>query len=612
MEPNSMNLDNLSVKTRLTVAFGAMVVIIATASALAVNALSSANSRFDHYVHGDAERIRLVNDVLDAANARAVAARNLMLVTQAADRDAEKSAVGTAHEKMNKSIAALKEAIAKDANATEQERRLFAEIERVESRYAPVALDIVGMATAGKRDEAVAKMNAECRPLLAALVKASDEYLASTQATAAEQTKQAADAYAGSRNLLLAVCALAVGLAAVFAWSTTRGLIAALGAEPSELGAAAKRVAAGNLSPVPGAERAPAGSVLASLGEMQASLAHVVSQVRQASDSIATGSAQIASGNADLSQRTETQASNLQQTAASMEEINSTVRNNADTANQANQLAASASTAAARGGEVVGQVVTTMEEISTSSRRIADIIGVIDGIAFQTNILALNAAVEAARAGEQGRGFAVVAGEVRSLAQRSAEAAREIKALIGNSVERVETGSRLVGDAGATMSDIVTQVKRVADLIGEISSATREQTAGIDQISSAVNQLDQVTQQNAALVEQSAAAADSLKQQAAGLTQLVSIFSTSHAATQAAIAQAREGSRPAPRPVMAKAAPSPARLPAPTTTRSRPAPTAPMQAAANKPAARARPQTPSPSASPSASPATPGDDWETF
>jgi methyl-accepting chemotaxis protein len=258
--------------------------------------------------------------------------------------------------------------------------------------------------------------------------------------------------------------------------------------------------------------------------EMQQSLRRVVSQVRASSDSIATGSSQIATGNADLSQRTEEQASNLQQTAASMEQLTATVQTNADTARQATQLAGSAAAAAGQGGAVVAQVVQTMDGITASSRKIADIIGVIDGIAFQTNILALNAAVEAARAGEQGRGFAVVATEVRTLAQRSAAAAKEIKTLIGDSVEKVEAGSQQVHQAGRVMEDLVAQVGRVNDLIGEMCSATTEQTQGIGQIGHAVSQLDQVTQQNAALVEESAAAAESLNQQAARLVAAVSVF----------------------------------------------------------------------------------------
>jgi methyl-accepting chemotaxis protein len=257
---------------------------------------------------------------------------------------------------------------------------------------------------------------------------------------------------------------------------------------------------------------------------MQASLQNIIGEVRAGSESIATGATQIATGNADLSQRTEVQAGNVQKTASSMEELHATVKNNADTARQATQLAQSASSAASRGGDVVAKVVTTMGGISGSSQRIADIIGVIDGIAFQTNILALNAAVEAARAGEQGRGFAVVATEVRTLAQRSAAAAKEIKTLIGASVEQVQAGTQLVDDAGSAMKEIVSQVQRVSDLMAEISAATVEQTSGIGLVNDAVTQLDQATQQNAALVEESAAAADSLRQQAQRLVEAVGAF----------------------------------------------------------------------------------------
>jgi methyl-accepting chemotaxis protein len=260
---------------------------------------------------------------------------------------------------------------------------------------------------------------------------------------------------------------------------------------------------------------------------MRDSLVRIVGEVRQDTDTIATASAQIASGNQDLSSRTEQQASSLEETASSMEELTSTVRQNADNARQANQLAVTASDIAVKGGTVVSQVVDTMDAINTSSKKIVDIISVIDGIAFQTNILALNAAVEAARAGEQGRGFAVVAAEVRNLAQRSASAAREIKGLIDDSVEKVESGSRLVGEAGATMDEIVASIKRVHDIMGEITAASVEQSDGIEQVNQAVAQMDQVTQQNAALVEEAAAAAESLQDQAKNLVDVVSVFQTS-------------------------------------------------------------------------------------
>jgi methyl-accepting chemotaxis protein-1 (serine sensor receptor) len=519
-----MNFGNLTIRAKLAAGFGALTALVISVAVLALHALGSGRDRYEGYVNDTAVRITLANELLNATNARAIGARNLVLVSSAADRDGEKQSVVAAHEKVGRSIAKLKEMVERSRDTSAQERELAAEIERVESRYGPVALNIVALAMEGKRDESIAKMNADCRPLLASLLLASNRYIDYANQQSKAEVARAGEAFVWNRNVMLLACLVAIGLAATLALLITRGLVRALGAEPAQLSAAARRVAEGDLGRVPGAEAAPSGSVLASLADMQQSLARVVSRVRDASDSIATGSAEIASGNSDLSQRTEEQASNLQQTAASMEQMNGTVKTNANTARQATQLAEAASAAAGKGGAVVGQVVATMDDISASSKKIADIIGVIDGIAFQTNILALNAAVEAARAGEQGRGFAVVAGEVRNLAQRSAEAAKEIKTLIGTSVEKVEAGARLVGDAGSTMDDIVSQVRRVADLITEISSATAEQTSGIGQVSDAVAQLDQVTQQNAALVEESAAAADSLKHQAAQLAEMVSVF----------------------------------------------------------------------------------------
>jgi len=287
----------------------------------------------------------------------------------------------------------------------------------------------------------------------------------------------------------------------------------------------ANSVAQGDLSQRPRAASTDAtGQVIEALSTVTQNLSGIVVDIRSTAELINDAAGEIAAGNADLSRRTETQAASLEETAASMQELSSAVKNNAETAREASQMAVSASAAAVKGGSVVGQVVSTMEEISASSRKISDIIGVIDGIAFQTNILALNAAVEAARAGEQGRGFAVVASEVRSLAGRSAEAAKEIKGLINASVTKVDTGSRLVGEAGASMQDIVTQVKRVADLIEEISSTAMEQTTGIDQINQAIAQLDSVTQQNAALVEEAAAAADSMSREAGRMVEVVSVF----------------------------------------------------------------------------------------
>ncbi|MBZ8138527.1 hypothetical protein CLD22_01270 [Rubrivivax gelatinosus] len=323
-------------------------------------------------------------------------------------------------------------------------------------------------------------------------------------------------------NVLVGSSVFALLLGAWMAWRLTASIVRPV----VEAERAAEAIAAMDLS---GQARSDypndeIGRLLRAIDAMRDALRRTVQQVRGAADGIATASSQIATGNQDLSQRTEHTASNLQQTASAMEELTSTVKSSADAAAQANQLAGSAADVARRGGQVVGQVVTTMGEISASSHRIADIIGTIDGIAFQTNILALNAAVEAARAGEQGRGFAVVAGEVRLLAQRSAEAAREIKGLIGSSVDKVESGSKLVADAGSTMQEIVASVQRVSDIIGEITAASHEQSQGINQVNGSVGELDQMTQQNAALVEEATAAAGSLRSQAGQLAELVATF----------------------------------------------------------------------------------------
>ncbi len=331
-------------------------------------------------------------------------------------------------------------------------------------------------------------------------------------------------AYAQARGWVIGIVLAAVLLAVALSVWTVRWLTRQLGAEPGTAASLARSVAEGDLSIAIDLRHGDSTSLMAQLRAMQASLVKVVGDVRRNSESVATASAQIAQGNQDLSQRTEEQASALEQTAASMEELSATVKQNADNAKQANQLALSASSVAVQGGQVVAQVVDTMKGINDSSRRIADIIGTIDGIAFQTNILALNAAVEAARAGEQGRGFAVVASEVRNLAQRSAEAAKEIKGLISTSVERVEQGTALVDQAGTTMTEVVDSIRRVTDIMGEISAASAEQSAGVAQVGEAVGQMDQTTQQNAALVEESAAAAESLKVQAQQLVATVAVF----------------------------------------------------------------------------------------
>ncbi|WP_034292285.1 methyl-accepting chemotaxis protein [Herbaspirillum sp. RV1423] len=342
-----------------------------------------------------------------------------------------------------------------------------------------------------------------------------------------ELNSHIAEIAAQSANLLIVLEVLMLALGIMCAWYLTTGITRPLNTAVG----ISRRVAEGDLSvEITVSSKDEAGQLLQALQDMNNSLRGIVSNVRTGTDTIATASSQIASGNLDLSSRTEQQAGSLEETASAMEELTSTVKQNADNARQANQLAVSASEVAMQGGSVVGKVISTMGSINDSSKKIVDIISVIDGIAFQTNILALNAAVEAARAGEQGRGFAVVASEVRSLAQRSAAAAKEIKSLIDDSVEKVGTGSKLVEQAGSTMEEVVASVKRVTDIVGEISSASQEQSTGIEEVNRAITQMDESTQQNAALVEQAAAAAQSLQEQAGKLAQLVSVFNIGNTA----------------------------------------------------------------------------------
>ncbi|AVS97596.1 hypothetical protein C8236_01305, partial [Paracidovorax avenae] len=463
------------------------------------------------------------------------------------------------------------------------EKAVWADIGRARAAYLASRDQAVKAKAAGQAEESERLLNQVYLPAtkeyVALIQKLLDLQRADIDATAA----RIQGIYAQSRLLLSVMGVLALALGSACAVWLTRGIVRPL----SEAVRVARAVAASDLtSHVTVASADETGQLLQALKDMNESLAQVVGRVRAGTDSIATASNEIDAGNQDLSSRTEEQASSLQQTAAAMEELTGTVRHNADNARQASQLASSAAGTATRGGQVVAGVVDTMGAIHESSRRIADIIGVIDGIAFQTNILALNAAVEAARAGEQGRGFAVVASEVRALAGRSAEAAKEIKNLIGQSVEKVGTGTRLVDEAGATMSDIVQQVQRVSDLIAEIDAATREQSEGIGQVNSAVSQLDQATQQNAALVEESAAAAGSLQQQAVRLTEAVGVFRLSGMAERAA---------PAPAPVHAAAATSQA---IPARPAARPAPAAAPALGARKAPAAQLGSTPAPPARP--------------
>ena len=368
----------------------------------------------------------------------------------------------------------------------------------------------------------------------AAFEKTLDKMVKRVEEVAAASTVRARQDAERSRQLMIVMAAVGAVLGIVLGIVIARRLSRQLGGEPSYAADVARRIAGGDLAVQVQTRPGDRSSMLFAMSQMQQQLTGTISNIKSSADSIASATKQIAAGNADLSQRTEEQASSLEETASSMEELTSIVKQNADNARQASALAGSASDIAVKGGEVVGRVIETMSGINASSKKIADIIGVIEGIAFQTNILALNAAVEAARAGEQGRGFAVVAGEVRSLAQRSATAAKEIKELIGDSVGRVRNGSALVTEAGGVIEEVVVAVKRVTDIMGEISAASDEQSSGIEQVNQAVNQMDEVTQQNAALVEQAAAAALSLEEQAHLLRNAVSAFRTEASAELAA------------------------------------------------------------------------------
>ena len=462
--------------------------------------------------------------------------------------------------------------------------------------------------TDGNHDEAVKLVTQQFNPAVAAYLQTLRNFVKMQPQSSVDRQQQLAGErmvtlqLAGAMVLLLLIC---IGLGAYY-------LIGSIQRPLAEAGALAQRIAGGDLSAQETVTRSDEfGDLLRSLYAMSEALGRMVHQVRQSTDSIATASSQIAAGNHDLSARTEQTASNLQETAAAMEQFTSTIQQSAASAQQASTLATGASGVARRGGEVVKEVVATMEDIHQSSQKIADIIGVIDGIAFQTNILALNAAVEAARAGEQGRGFAVVASEVRSLAGRSAEAAKEIKQLIGASVEKVELGSRLVQDAGGTMQEIVQSVQRVTDMIGEVTAASTEQSTGIGQVNQAVVNLDQMTQQNAALVEESTAAAQSLREQARQLAEAVSVFKVQGGGVQAAAPVARSTPAPAPVPAAAAARAPAARKPA---VRA-PAPKASArlaQPAATAPARPSKAASPPAAATPRAAPAGGEDDWESF
>ena len=504
--------------TRLFLCFAIPAVMFIAGLGASIWGQIRTQNQFDDYIKTEQEIGSGLSEMYAQGLQMDQALRNMVLDPANLKARDNLGAAQAAYEKIYKEVSATARGTPFESKISVLAPLRAAQSQAQEKVIAALAIDVPSAIKMLNTSETPAwrTFKAELLQQIAAMTKASEQTHLEVNANANRATTMA-----------IILSTLAVLVAAALAVVVQRALHRELGGEPTTARDALAQVAQGNLS---GHLPALAGdhSLMASLGHMQQSLREVVSEIRHSVESITTASSEIAAGNHDLSARTEQAASNLEETAASMEELTSTVNQSADAAHQAKLLATSAATVAARGGDMVSQVVVTMEGINASSKKIADIISVIDGIAFQTNILALNAAVEAARAGEQGRGFAVVASEVRSLAGRASEAAKEIRSLIADSVGKVEAGSRLVDDAGQTMTEIVTSVQRVSDIVGEISAATSEQSNGISQINSAISNLDQMTQQNLALVEQSTATAESLKDQASRLEQVIDRFNLGH------------------------------------------------------------------------------------